>query len=139
MNDELVYYLEKLRRTKSEDAFFSLLHLDEKYIPLLITAYRSEKDPSIQALLVEIIWQHRSIKFLNFLGEVLEHANMKVWQCALDGIAALPHESGLSILQRERQRLLDPMNDKDDPDNSKERIKWIDEAVEQIRRELLKS
>jgi len=135
---EFEYYLEKMCSTRSEDAFFSLLHLGERYIPSLIAAYQNEKNPSVQALLVEIVWQHRSIKALSFLGDVLHNPHSEVWQCALDGFAALPNVFSLDLLQEERQRFLDPLNDKNNCKQATEHVKWIDEIIDKIKQELQK-
>ncbi len=68
MNEEVVYYLERLHTgPRAEDAYHSLVELDDSYLPELMEAFKQEQSPQIQAVLVEVIWQHRSSETLPFL------------------------------------------------------------------------
>jgi hypothetical protein len=54
-----------------------------------------------------------------------------MWQCALDGIAAIKHSDGLKILADEIARL-ELLNDK----KALERMEWVAEAYEQLEEAL---
>ncbi len=129
MSEEVVYYLERLRTgPRAEDAWHSLVELDDSYLPELMEAFKQEQSPKIQAVLVEVSWQHRSSETLPFLQELLRHYHSEVWKTALDGIVAINHPQGIKILGDERARL-QALNDK----TARERLEWIDEAYEQLQ------
>ena len=113
---------------RAEDAYHSLVELDDSYLPELMEAFKQEPRPQIQAVLVEIIWQHRSAETLPFLQELLGHYHSDVWKTALDGIVAINHPQGIQILADERARL-QAFNNK----TARERLEWIDEAYEQLQ------
>jgi hypothetical protein len=132
MSEEVLYYLAQLRSgPHREDAFHSLVELDDSYIPKLIEAFNQEENSQIQAVLVEVIWQHHSSQALPFLQEVLRHPHSEVWKTALDGIVAINRPQGLKILASERARL-QALNET----TTRERLEWIDEAYEQLQQNL---
>ncbi len=132
MSKEVLYYLEQLRTgPRGEDAYHSLVELDDSYVPELVEAFYQEKNPKMQALLVEVVRQHRLPETLTFLQEALRHHHAEVWKSALDGIVAIRHPQGIKILADEKARL-QTLNDT----IASERLEWIDEAYEQLQERL---
>ncbi len=130
MSQEVLYYLVQLRKG-DENAYFSLIELDDSYLSELIDLFYRERSEAIQAELVEVIWQHRSAETLTFLQEALHHHNSEVWKTALDGIVAINHPRGIRILE-EAKAELSSLNDT----SARERLEWIEEACEQIQANL---
>jgi hypothetical protein len=129
MSEEVVSHLERLHTgPRAEDAYHSLVELDDSYLPELMEAFRQEQSPPIQAVLVEVIWQHRSSETLPFLQALLRHYHSDVWKTALDGIVAINHPQGIKMLADERARL-QALDDK----TAQERLEWIDEAYQQLQ------
>jgi hypothetical protein len=134
VSEEVLWYVSQLRRSdknRSNNAYFSLIELDDPYVPEIIEAFYQEKDPKAQVLLVEVIWQHRLPESLPFLHEILRHESSAMWQCALDGIVAINDPQGIKILADEKARL-ELLNDK----TARERMEWIVEAHEQLKEAL---
>lgn len=130
IESEILHYVEQLRGAKSEEAFFALLHLEDKYLSTLMNAYRQQSDITVKANLVEVIWQHRQSDTLVFLLEALQHEHEAIWKNALDGIVTIAGENSLNLLESEKKRLLaNPLIDQN-------RLEWIDEAVSQIKANL---
>jgi hypothetical protein len=60
--DAAVYVSERLDRFRNSDrdsAFFGLIHRELDLVPHLVQAYSSERDPSVKAFIVEVLWQQR--------------------------------------------------------------------------------
>jgi hypothetical protein len=127
MESEIFRYIEQLRGANSEDAFFALLHLDDKYLPTLINAYHQKSDIATKAHLVEIIWQHRKPDTLPFLVEALHHQHEAIWKNALDGIVTIGGTDSLNLLETEKNRLIA------NPLATQDRLEWLDEAIGQIK------
>ncbi len=125
---DIQYYVEQLNTTKSEDAYFALLHADDAHIPDLITAYHHSQNTNVKDLLVEIIYQHRNVNSLSFLKEVFQETTSDLWKVALDGIVTTGSNEGLEFLKVEKERALQ--------DSKTTRIEWIDEAIQQINESL---
>jgi hypothetical protein len=122
----IAYYLHQLRQSKSEDAFFALIHLEEAQVSELINAYRDENRVDIQVLLVEIISHYKQPSSLGFLASALQNPNSQVWKNALDGIVSIGGQASIQVLEAEKQRLLVEKH-------FSERVEWIEEALQQIR------
>ena len=125
-SDMIAHYLHQFRQSKSEDAFFALIHLDESQVPNLINAYRDETNADIQALLVEIISHYKQPTSLGLLTNALQSPNPQVWKNALDGIVSIGGQASIQVLEEEKQRLLVEKH-------FSERLEWIEEALQQIR------
>lgn len=130
MTQEVLHYIEQLRKG-SEDAYHALIELDNAYIPELMGLFYQEKNSEMQALLLEVIWQHRSPDTLLLLQEALHYDDAEIWKTALDGIVALNHLQGLNVLADEKARL-HTFTDK----SATERLDWIDEAYQQLQENL---
>jgi hypothetical protein len=111
----------------SDSAYFSLIHMGEAVLPFLVRAYRAETDPSRRSLLVEVAWEGRTSKAIDFMAEALKDPNDQVWKQALDGLVTLSGPESLEVLQSalEESRM--------DPKQARVRIVWIQEAMDQIR------
>ena len=132
MSEKVLYYLEQLRKEpRDENAYHSLMELSDSDVPELITTFYEEKNPKIQVVLVEAIWQHRSLEVLVFLQEALRHHYPDVWKAALDGIVAINYPLGIKILADEKARLQSL-----DEKTVGERLDWIDEAYKQLQETL---
>lgn len=117
------YYIDQARQGNEEDAFHSLLEQDPAIIPILQDAYRTEPDPDVVALLVEVIWQFRDPKAIPFLEEALRDARPRVWKSALDGLVTLGGTESAKVLERTLAAI-----QASDP----KRAEWISEALEQV-------
>ncbi|MEO8612378.1 MAG: HEAT repeat domain-containing protein [Chloroflexota bacterium] len=118
--------MQQFRRSKNEDTFFALIHLDESQVHDLIKAYLAETRVDIKALLVEIISHYKQPTSLNFLASALQAAHPQVWKNALDGIVSIGGKISIQILEEEKQRLASEKR-------FGERIEWIEEALQQLR------
>lgn len=127
MSEEVLYYVQQLRKG-DENAYHSLIELDNSYIPELIDLFHQETHSAMQAELLEVIWQHRSPETLSLLQEALHHAAPDVWKTALDGIVALNHPRGIDILAAEISRL-QSLTDK----AAGEPLEWVIEASGQLQ------
>jgi hypothetical protein len=123
------HYIEQLRGPDAQDAFFSLIEADAAVVPLLIDAFKIEQDAGMRAALVEVIWQHRLPETISFLSEALADSDAAVWKEALDGLVALAGTAAIEALESARDRILPH-----DPKGTVQ-VDWIDEAIQQIRRE----
>jgi HEAT repeats len=121
------YYLERLKGPECDYAYHSLIDADDAIIPILITAFRTEADPGIRAMLVEIIWQHRISETVEFLSEALNDSHPEVWKNALDGFVAIGSPSAILVLESARERMQSAGQ------RESVRTEWIEEAIQQIR------
>jgi HEAT repeat protein len=124
--DALSEYLELMRTGDWEQAFFGLLDLGNEVVPLLIAeAARAENKP-IRAGLVEVIWQHRDARSIEFLGQALSDPEPEVWKQALDGLVAIGGEQATVWLKTAQERLA-----RGEIRNGLS-AEWISEALEQL-------
>lgn len=122
--EKLERYLGIARNGHVEAAFHGLIDsLDEKAIPLLEDAYRSEAMPPVRALLVKTVWNIRSPKTLDFLAEALQDPEPPVWKEALDGITSLASRESLTILESSRDEL---------GEDRGEFREWVAQAIEDV-------
>ena len=119
-------YTAQLNGPNGEDAFFSLIELDDAAVPVLIEAFHSERNTSVRTDLVEAIWQHRLPDTIRFLSETLDDPVPEVWQKALDGLVALGGQEAITALEAAKP-IVSHHRD------GAVRTEWIDEAIEQIR------
>jgi HEAT repeat protein len=115
-------YLQMARCGSYEAAFHGLIDLGPQVIPSLVQAYRSETDPFVRALIVEVVWQHRCPSALDLLLAALDDPHPSVWKQALDGLVA--HASPEA---EQRLRSAGFRSEADD-----ERHAWFEEAIGQI-------
>jgi hypothetical protein len=124
--DTIEQYLEHYRSGDRDSAFFGLLEQGKEILPHLIEAYRTEAQADIRRFLVEVIWQHRDVSIVPFLGEVLGDEASDVWKQALDGLVALASPSAKQVLCDAQARFHD----------RKDMQTWLHEALEQVDAEL---
>ncbi len=72
MNDYVAYYVRQLHTHDFDQAYHSLLEMDDGDVPYLMEAYHAEINPHVQAVLVEIIGQYHLPETLDFLAETLQ-------------------------------------------------------------------
>lgn len=106
-----------------EAAFHCLFELGERAIPRLAAAYRSEAEPAVRNLLVEVIWQLRSPTSIELLGEALQDPAPEVWKQALDGLVTLASPESLRILEAARDRVGVSLDDFQS---------WVEGAIEDV-------
>jgi hypothetical protein len=121
------YYLERLKGPESEDAYHSLIEAEDGIVPLLVTAFGTEANPGIRAMLVKIIWQHRIPETVEFLSEALNDSHPEVWKNALDGFVAIGGPLAILLLESARQRMQSAGQ------REPVRMEWIEETIQQIR------
>ncbi len=98
-------------------------------LPYFVAAFEKERASERRAKLVRAIWQFRDRSALPTLAIALaDHADT-VWQDALDGIVTLGGEEGLAILKQARAVSAGRPKEK-------EKVEWIDEAAEQIVKQM---
>ena len=127
LNDYVNFHIAQLRQADPDDAYFSLIEADHEIVAHLITAFRGERNPTIRATLVEIIWQHRLPETLSFLVEALEDPAMPVFRSALTGFVTLGGSAATNLLVSTRQCLRQQ--------GRLERIEWVEEAIQQLAQE----
>lgn len=115
-------YLQIARCGSFEAAFHGLIDIGPEVIPSLVQAYRSESDPQVRALIVEVVWQHRCPSTLDFLAAALDNPHPAVWKQALDGLVVLASPEAEHRLRAVAGRL----------DVGDERRAWCEEAIHQI-------
>ena len=120
------FYLSKLRAGDFETAFHSLREAGRSVIPILIDEFRKERDASVRAELVAIIWNHRQPETVGFLAEALSDSDAKVWRSALDGLVALASPATLEVLKTALSRQLPSKKQTD------QFHEWVKEAITQI-------
>ena len=116
------YYIEMARSGDGDEAFHGLRELAADTIPALQETYRSEPDPTVRAVLVRAIWEHRDPSVIDFLAEAVRDRDPAVWKEALDGL--------VTLASPEAERALE-MTIGSDCDAK--RRDWIFEAIGQIR------
>jgi HEAT repeat protein len=126
MSDPIQEYLQQLHQPQHDNAFFSLIEADDAVVPQLIEAYQSHTDSHFRATLTEIIWQHRLPSSLEFLVQALHDEHDEVWKAALDGIVGIGGDASLAILIQQQDRL------QSEPDPTNIRLRWIEEAIQQL-------
>jgi HEAT repeat protein len=124
--DALIGYLELMRGNDPEHAFFGLLHLGSEAVPLLIAEAARPENESIRPQLVEVIWQYRDPRAIEFLGQALSDPEPEVWKEALDGLVAIGGQESAAWLKQTQDRLA-----RGEVDNGLT-ADWISEALEQI-------
>ena len=125
-NEYARHYIDRLRGSDQEDTYHRLLEADNAVIPVLIGAFRTEQDPGIRALLVDIIWQHRLPETVGFLVEALDDRDPEVWKSALDGLVTLGTPA-IQALRSARERIRPATPEE------RTRAEWIEEAIRQIQ------
>jgi hypothetical protein len=119
-------YIDQLGGSERESAYHRLIDADDAVVPVLIGAFRTQQDPRVRALLVEIVWQHRLPETIGLLVEALDDRDPEVWKSALDGLVTFG-PLAIQALRSARERLL--------PTTLEERTRaeWIDEAIQQMQ------
>lgn len=119
--DAVAYYIERARAGDTDAASHGLRELDRTALPALREAYQAEGDPTVRAVLVEAIWQHREPSAIDFLGLALADRHTEVWKQALDGLVTLASPESRRQLESSIPGISDA-----------ERRAWIEEAIGQI-------
>jgi hypothetical protein len=125
-NEYVAHYIGRLRGLENEDAYHRLHEADHAVVPILMGAFRTEQDPGIRAVLVDIVWQHRLPETAGFLAEALADPDPEVWKNALDGFVTLG-PSAIPTLQSVRNRIQLTTA------AEHTRAEWIDEALDQMK------
>lgn len=124
--DALAEYLERMRAEDSDDAFHGLLELGSEAVPLLIAEAAKPEAKSIRARLVEVIWQYRDRRSIDFLGQALSDPKPEVWKQALDGLVAIGGREAAAWVKKTQERLA-----RAEVRNGLS-AEWLSEALEQI-------
>jgi hypothetical protein len=127
-----VEYVYQLREAETENAYHSLVDAGKSIVPFLIHMFHATPEPTIRSELVRIINQHRLPETIDFLAEALNDYS-KVWKNALDGLVTLGGQKAIMVLETAKQQSKSA-NKADD-----EKTEWIDEAIQQIKDEQLRS
>ena len=125
MEEVVGHYLSRISIDR-EDAFHSLIEQKADIVPYLVQSYKASDDLSEQGLLLEVICQYQSPQTLDFLAEVLQEENPRLWKTALDGIVTIGGSSSIDLLTNEIHRL----SALESPPAL--HISWLQEALEQI-------
>ena len=118
--------LARLRQSPAFDIEMTLIEADHGVVPLLMTAFDKELDPTIRTQLVYIIWQHRLPGSAAFLGKAMGDPEPTVWKEALDGLVSLGSTEALRILKDSWA------NPPAHQANSNVYREWIAEAINQL-------
>jgi hypothetical protein len=121
----LSYYLGMARRGQVESGFFDLIDLDKSVLAMLEQEFRSEKDPSIQALIIKAVWSARWPGSIPCLTEALSDPHPQVWNESLDGLVALASPETSRVVESAIASATDP----------KRRV-LLQEALEQIQKSI---
>src|SRR4051794_31395183 len=127
LDEDVAYYLARLRDGHAEDAFFGLIEAGPDAVPLLIAAVAKPENGEVRADLVRCVWEHRRSEAMGFLAGALHDPEPAVWKTALDGIVAFGSGEAVRTLEAARARL------SADQARSGITAEWIDEALEQLR------
>jgi len=127
---QIAEYLQRFQKGDREGAFFRLLEMEHEILPMLVAAFRSERDSRVREFLVEVIWQPRQPSAIPFLGEALRDAEPEVWKQALDGLVTLASPAALDVLRSAKTRQFARQREGD------EFHRWLDEAIEQVESEI---
>ncbi len=125
-NEYARHYIDQLGGPEREGAYHRLMDADDAIVPVLIGAFRTQPDPGIRALLVDIIWQHRLPETVGFLNEALDDRDPEVWKSALDGLVTFGTPA-IQALRSARERILAGTV------AERTRAEWIEEAIQQIQ------
>ena len=125
MEEVVGHYLSRISIDR-ENAFHSLIEQKADIVPYLVQSYKASDDLSEQGLLLEVICQYQSLQTLDFLAEVLQEENPRLWKTALDGIVTIGGSSSIDLLTNEIHRL----SALESPPAL--HISWLQEALEQI-------
>jgi len=119
------YYLRRL--PDDVNAWHALAEADPKIVPVLINAFRAERDAEVRALILEAISNYRDPASIACLAEALADPAPSVWKQALDALVALDRPECIAAIEGARGRRFAREEDAVDF------RRWLDEAVEQLR------
>ena len=123
LEEYAAYHLARL----GENAYFSLIEADHAILPILVRAFRAERDPASKAEILEIIWQHRQPEAIPVLFEALYDPSPAVWKQALDGLVTLDQPDCMTAIEKARGRTFEKEKDR------KYFLEFLDEAIHQLR------
>jgi len=127
LDEEVTYYLARLRDGVGEDAFFGLIEAGPGAVPMLIAAFAIPENRAVRADLVRCVWEYRQPEALGFLAGALYDPEPAVWKTALDGIVTLGGSEAVRTLEAAHASL-----PADQPRNGIT-AEWINEALDQLR------
>jgi hypothetical protein len=119
-------HIGQLGGPEHENACHCLVECDHAIVPILISAFEGESDPERQAMLVNVVWQHRNSDALEFLARAVAEPQDQVWKEALDGLVAIGGPRARELLEKEGARLRSLAQ------VPEERLAWLQEAIDQL-------
>ena len=127
MDRQSLESLLKVASDGDENAFHTLLEAPPSLIPQLIEQYSREDNPRTRAVVVEVVWQHRSPEVVSFLADALSDPAAEVWKQAIDGLVTIGDSSAVAALRNWKD-----LSASDDSTKADSRSSWIAEALEQL-------
>lgn len=127
------YYLERLRQGDDEVGIFGLIDAGPEIVGFLVEAFEKEENCGIRTQIVHCIWQHRRRDEIGFLARLLRDSEKAVRLEALDGLVTIGGSARIDALNEAKAKLLV------DQPRETSLVEWLDEALEQIRRQDAKS
>ena len=118
------YYLARLGTMRVE---CDLVCVDHAIVPILVRAFRAEREPALKAELLNIICQHRQPEAIPVFSEALYDPSPLVWKQALDGLVTFAHPDCIAVIESARGRAFEKEKDR------KHFLEFLDEAIHQLR------
>jgi HEAT repeat protein len=120
LGSQVAYYVALLSGDDSENAWHSLLDLGPDSLPYVRQAYYAVGDDRSRELLIQILAERRDKEAFGLFREALYSPSSAVWKAALDAIVSIGGSAAADLLRATEAKI------------SKERRKWIIEALQQI-------
>ena len=121
MNERIAYYVQQLQSDDADNAYHSLLEIDDVLIPDLIRAYYNTGNMRVRVQILKIIGEHRRQHDIEFFVTALGSNIEEIWKTALDGLVKIGTQQCIEVITDERKQMW-----------SRDRHAWYDEAINQI-------
>ena len=125
LEEYAAYYLPRL--ADDEDAYHALIEADAAILPILVRAFRRERDGKLRAKILEVMWQHRDPSIIPVLAEALQDPSPRVWKEAFDGLVTLDRPECIGVIEGARNRTFEREQD------ATYFRSFLDEAIDQLR------
>jgi hypothetical protein len=119
MDKMIAYYVQRLK--DHEDAYYSLLDIDESLLPDLINAYANTTDEKVRSEIIDIVGEHRRSDDIDFVATGLQSTMEEIWKSSLDALVKIGSKRCIEVLVRAKSAT-----------QSQERHEWYDEAIQQL-------